>query len=88
MITEPAIGDVSFAPADICAWTEVPGGPFCGAPAHWHFLSESAVYGLVQLTSCDTHAGVARAAGVLHGEHLHGENCRTVGLASHWAGRA
>lgn len=49
----------------------------CGQPAAVHVLSESAVHGVVALSTCARHAVIARAAGVFLGEHAYTAACAT-----------
>lgn len=64
---EPWIGDLSTGPGCRLRWGV--DGPICGAPVTLHVLTESAARGKTSLSTCETHASVARAAGVWLGEH-------------------
>lgn len=53
-------------------------GPKCTHPPTTHLMSESAMHGIVSLSACDSHARIARLAGVLMGEHPYGPGCVAV----------
>jgi hypothetical protein len=74
-MSEPWIGDEGDRPG-LCEYRGLDyGGEKCGDRATVHVLSESAMYGVVSLPTCDRHAPVAREAGVYKGEHAYGQTC-------------
>lgn len=81
---EPWIGDATTEAGDECNFSAgaLGDGPKCQQRATRHVLSESAMHGLVALTTCDVHAPIARSAGVLNDEHAYGPGCS--GLSSLW----
>jgi hypothetical protein len=81
-MTEPWIGDENTDRPGICTFAPRPGDEGCGAPATRHIMSESAIYGLVALPTCDVHAQLARTAGPWIGEHEYTSNCS--GRWSRW----
>lgn len=81
-MTEPWIGDESTGLDGTCTYAPKPGDEKCGSPATRHLMSESAIYGLVSLPTCDLHAPVARAASPWLGEHPYAPDCS--GRWSRW----
>jgi hypothetical protein len=79
-MSEPWIGDVNTDRPGMCTYAPQPGDERCGAPATRHIMSESAIYGLVALPACDTHAPLARAAGPFLGDHAFTADC-----SGHWS---
>lgn len=84
MNTEPWIGDAVTENDSTCNFSSGPlgEGPRCTNPATLHIRSESAIHGVVSLATCDTHAEIARGAGLNPDEHPYGPGCE--GDFSYW----
>lgn len=50
----------------------------CGKPSAIHIAVRSPAWGVVSLASCGGHVHIARAAGVVLGEHPHQTVCETT----------
>lgn len=75
---EPWIGDPVVDDGNHCGFGSGPlgEGPKCTNTPTLHLLSESAIHGMVALSTCDQHASIARAAGTLNDEHPYGPDCQ------------
>ena len=81
---EPWIGDATADDAGTCSFNSgaLGEGPRCSEQPTLHVKTESAMHGVVALPTCDRHAPIARAAGLLLDEHPYGPGCR--GQTSFW----
>jgi hypothetical protein len=74
-VTQPWVGEPSTEYRPICVYSSSPGHPRCDAPASAHVMVADDRYGVVALTSCGTHAGLARTSGRFIMEHQYEGVC-------------
>ncbi len=73
--TEPGIG-TRLKPGETgCGFTTVAGGTICSVPPVVHLCVESAIHGLVGVSSCLHHLAIARTAGILRARHRYTDGC-------------
>lgn len=78
----PGIGDRCEDHRAVCSYSGPrPGPSTCQAPATVHLMLDypAGADGVVGLASCDTHLGIARAAGTVLAEHPHTGLCGLPG---------
>ncbi len=79
----PGVGGPTSDHRAVCAYTgSVPDGPtVCNAAATRHLMVQSPAWGVVGLLACDAHLRIARAAGIVLGEHEFMGLCGLPGTA-------
>jgi hypothetical protein len=76
-MTAPFVGLPTVADAG-CAFSVGVDQPACGRPPTTHLCVDSPGWGIVALSACGFHVGLARATGTVVTEHPHQSGCDTA----------